>query len=655
MSRAAAGNPVREGDRPFPGSLRRSACALVALLLAVGPATAEELAAQRGVTLAAGGEARVVIATDPAASPAEELAASELASYLGRMSGAVFSVVTAPASGPAIVLRVDPRSAAELGEEGYVISTRADGLVLSGGSPRAVLYAAYDLLARLGCRWLAPELAFYEGAAEHVPHHPTLRWEHAGEVVERPVFALRKLTVEEGLTHDEANLRQIIAWMPKARFNTLQLPTDYQGSGRVRWDAWREALTPELDRRGLLIEVGGHGYQNFLNAEMEGGTLFERHPEWFGKDAECRRSPAPHLVFDTENPDAVAYLIGNVLAYLEARPEIDIFDFWPPDGARWAECPEMEALGTPQDRQTRLVNRLQAELERVRPDVRLEIIAYAHTKDPPGTETLSPAVLVDFCPIGQNFDVDLDDPRGANNALYVETIGEWARRFAGDLGIYTYYRRYAWRSLPNVMARYIARDLRWHAAVPMRAVSSYAEPGDWGTYEVNHYALGHLAWNPHRDVEALLDGHARARYGAAHAAAAAALAALEETVRTHGSIPYSEPRSATEIAAARAALGERAGELRAAAAGSPAAEAARARLLLMLDFAMRDLAIQQAKAEGAGEDDVRPRVAELVGFLEAHADRGVFLLRGRGDLDRYLRHYLRGIAPAAAPARAASE
>ena len=35
------------------------------------------------------------------------------------------------------------------------------------------------------------------------------------------------------------------------------------------WDKFRERVTPECRKRGITIEVGGHGYQNFLNAEME--------------------------------------------------------------------------------------------------------------------------------------------------------------------------------------------------------------------------------------------------------------------------------------------------------------------------------------------------------------------------------------------------
>ena len=95
-------------------------------------------------------------------------------------------------------------------------------------------------------------------------------------------------------------------------------------------------LTPELQRRGIVVEVGGHGYQNFLNAEMPapegGGTLFEQHPEYFGADQQGRRRKEHGRAPCTSNPDAVAYLTKNLLAYVQVRPEINIFDLWPPDG-----------------------------------------------------------------------------------------------------------------------------------------------------------------------------------------------------------------------------------------------------------------------------------------------------------------------------------
>ena len=54
--------------------------------------------------------------------------------------------------------------------------------------------------------------------------------------------------------------------------------------GKVKWDTIsRAASRRSVRKHGIIDPVGGHGYQNFLNAEMEGGKLFEQHPEWFGQ------------------------------------------------------------------------------------------------------------------------------------------------------------------------------------------------------------------------------------------------------------------------------------------------------------------------------------------------------------------------------------
>ena len=321
------------GRTSRPGQRARLSTVLISLAAA---AAATEASAQANVTLARDGETTYTIAVGDASSATLAFAGAELSRYLQRLTGAGFPVAPLASAGNAIVLRIGPPVGGSGDEEAYSIAVRGDSLLLTGASDRAVLYATYDLLARLGCEWLAPALDFYGGAAEVVPRRPTLVYEAAADVVEDPVFAFRKIDVEEGLSHDTESLLRIVEWMPKVRYNTLQVPMDYGGTGRVRWDAWREALTPELEKRGILIEVGGHGYQNFLNAGMEDGTLFERHPEWFGMDAQCRRTPDERMVFNTANPAAVDYLIENVLEYLRAHPEIDIFDFWPPDGVRWS-------------------------------------------------------------------------------------------------------------------------------------------------------------------------------------------------------------------------------------------------------------------------------------------------------------------------------
>src|SRR5262249_6681717 len=152
---------------------------------------------------------------------------------------------------------------------------------------------------------------------------------------------------------------------------------------RVMWDKFRDAVAPECQKRGITIEVGGHGYQNFLNADMEDGKLFQQHPEYFGQDEKGARTKVENRVFCTSNPQAVEYLIKNFIAYVKERPEIEIYDFWPPDGAKWCACDECRKLGDPPDRQAILLRQVQSRVKESRPNLRLEIIAYSAALNPP--------------------------------------------------------------------------------------------------------------------------------------------------------------------------------------------------------------------------------------------------------------------------------
>ncbi|MDQ3674202.1 MAG: DUF4838 domain-containing protein, partial [Gemmatimonadota bacterium] len=365
------------------------------------------------------------------------------------------------------------------------------------------------------------------------------------------------------------------------------------------------------------------------------------------KGADCRPSRAANLAFNTANREAVTYFTDRIVSYLRERPEIRIFDLWPPDGVRWSECNDGEALGSPVERQAKLVVAVHEAIGRARIPVRVEMIAYADTRSVPLETRLPRDVLVDFCPIGQNFDFQIDDPRGKNNAQYVAELHEWRRSFSGDIGLYSYYRRYAWISLPVILPRYIQHDLQWYASLPLQGVSTYAEPGDWFTYEVNHFALAKLAWNPRTNADSLLGEYAAARYGAAAPDAGKALEMMEETVRVFGSVQNSTPRSAAEIAAARIRIDAQRRAISAQARRAHPRDVAGAldRLSLMLEFASRDLEIQHARAAGMPGDRILSLIDGLLPLFVANRNSGVFLLTGGDDKSRVRRHY--GIRPAA--------
>jgi hypothetical protein len=592
--------------------------------------------------LTVGGQAKCAIVLAGDASPAEKFAAEELARYIRAISGAQLQTIEPTDARPhRIVFARSESIGKKFGPDAYALAVKGLDVVLVADSDRARLFAVYDLLERLGCRWLAPHFVFYNGAAEFIPKNANLviELDDDGVIIEEPDFAIRKLDVEEGLSHNTENLRQLVEWAPKLRYNTLMVPRDYGGRGRVTWDQWRDAITPEAKKRGLIIEVGGHGYENFINAKMEDGKLFERHPEWFGQDDKGKRSKSQRRVFCTSNGGAVEFVTNGVLDYLASRPEIEVFEMWPPDGAEWCTCDACKALGEPPDRQALLVNHVQNVLEKERPGVRLEIIAYSKALLPPSKVKLDPRILVDFCPINQCFEVPINDLSSERNADYVKALLAWRKEFTGDIGLYSYYRKYAWKSLPVLIPHYMQADLQFYKKQPLQAVMIYGEPGDWGTYEVNHYTLGKLAWNANADVAELLVDFCKGRYGADHAEAAhTALVMLGGWVRSHGNIPFTRIKSPQQIHAARAKLSE-------IIAKFPRADPAFVRLHLMFKYAIRDLDIQKLRAAKAPKEEIAKQVESLVAFLAEHKDAGVFIIRGQpSDLDRALSRY--GVQPA---------
>lgn len=594
------------------------------------------------------GKSDYVIATAKNASPAEMLAANELSKYIEQMSGAKLLLSGDVVPKKAIVVASD---AAIIGDE-YRI--RADGATIhiEGGRGRSALYAVYDLLDRLGCRWLAPSFSHYQGSAEFVPKAKDLAIDLSKPIVEKPALSIRKLYVEEGHSHNAENLAQMAEWMPKARFNMLVIPTDYSGRGVVKWDNWREALTPELQKRDLVIEVGGHGYQNFLNAEMEDGKLFEKHPDWFGMDAEGKRRREHGRVFCLSNDKAVEYLVNNFLEYLKARPEIQTYAFWPPDGASWCECPKCaagasipdrrdKAIGGPADQQAYLLGKVKAAVAKVRPDIRLEIIAYAKAISPPKTQKMDKSVLVDFCPIQQCFEVQINDPTSEVNANYVKELRAWRKSFDGDISIYSYYRKYAWKSLPNLIPHYMQKDLQFYATIPTQGISSYAEPGDWFTYELNHYVLGNLAWNPSADVDALIKKFAEARYGSQAQMAMDTYATLEDVVRHNCGIPGTILKSVDELNKAQEKLDLAAENLRTAESRTKDPAVARniGRMLLMIEYARLDIDVRESKAAKAPREETDKLIGKVAAFLKEHGDDGVFVLHNRTESPKILKTY----------------
>ena len=584
--------------------------------------------------LASRGKARYSISVSAEASLPEQYAASELAHWLNVMTDAGFTVNNGKTAGRTIFVGKASSDAfvqagiPYLGDEESGIFVRGNNIFLGGACGRAVIYAVYDFLGKLGCTWCAPDFRFYEGRSSHVPRTETLRYSDTGDVRTAKTFKYRKFYVEEGLSHNLDNLRQLIDWMPKVGYNTLVVPIDYQGRGVVKWDNWRDDLIPELDKRDIIIEVGGHGYQNFLNAEMDGGRVYHEHPEWFGVDNKGNRSKEHRIVFCTSEPDAVSFLQNNILKYLKSHPEIDIFDFWPPDGDRWCLCDKCRKTSAT-DRHLALVSNTAEFLKKELPEVKLECLAYSRYVAPPENEKLDSSVLLDFCPIGQNFETQIYDEITEANKNYKKSLLEWKKVFPGEISIYTYFRKYIWQSLPNIIPHYMQNDLKFYEKVGADGVSVYSEPGDWFAYGPNYYVLAALAEDPDTDVDALMKEYSAIVFGDRADAALTVYDMLEKTVPFATRFPSSGYKTPEDYDRYAATVAETRKMLKSEISGcnDSVTKSHLERLDCMLGYV--EISIAERKNEVITGKRLKGNMIteEVRKYFTENADKGIFIIR----------------------------
>lgn len=596
-----------------------------------------ELFAKSKVSISENGKAKLVISIPVNPTISQQFAASELARYLHQITGVQFPI-KGVVKQPAIILQLKKN---QKPKEAYGLLIKSSDIILSGNSDRAILYAVYDLLERLGCVWLAPDFHMYAGKHEVIPYNPDLVFLLKAPVNAQSFFLYRKIDIDGGRSHNADNLKKMIDWMAKSRYNVLRVPLNMNGNDRVKWETWRNDLLSELKKRDMILEVGGHGYQNFINAKMENGMLFKNHPEWFGKDSSCNPSTSERLVFNTTNTEAVDYVIANIIKYISQHPEIKIFGLWPSDVGRWQDCKEMEKYGTPQDRQATFANKVEVAIHKIRPDIILELIAYSYTLSVPLKVPLSKTIQVDFCPINQCFEKQIYDKSSVRNNEYTDELKKWRTNFSGDIGLYSYYRKYAWRSAPIVIPHYIQHDMQWYAKLSLQGISTYAEPGDWFTYELNHFILGHVSWNPNVNIDSLSKLFFVGRYTTNWKIAQTAYHALEQITPLYGSIPFTSLKSKEEIDMANVKIAQHISSIETAQKNEKdkVVSGNLSRLLLMLKYLEKDLSIQSSLAAKTPKEVVLEQIKDLLAFLQVNIDKGLFILTGDNDLARFTKKY----------------
>ena len=471
--------------------LKTRSLLIAAVCLAVLPGCS------RQARIARDGACRYQVVLSADAAPAEVTAASELAKYIGQITGGTPAVVKdteAPVSSREIVVgrtsRDIPRVAAcrdTLGGEGFAILWDGPRAFVTGSGEndgRGTLYGAYEFIRDMGCE-------FYASDTETVPSDPSLRMPRRDRV-EKPVFEYRD----------------------------------------VYWSAvWDKEISTKLHRNGNLAgqppkELGGgvfyagprfvHSFVSLVSQE----EYFDTHPEYFSEIDGKRTGRYLYSQLCMTNEDVFQIALKKVRGWLEENPDARIVSVSQNDSfiiESYCTCPSCKAIideeGAPMGPMLRFVNRIADSLKVDHPEVAVDLLAYQYSVTPPSKTVPRDNVIVRYCTGGCNGHSIAECP---NNAVARQNIENW-HRICNRIYVWDYTTNFAQYLCPFPNFYTLKDNINFFKDNGVKGVFEQGMyqggvSGEFG--ELRAYVLAKLLWNPSLDTDALIDGFMGAYYGA---------------------------------------------------------------------------------------------------------------------------------------------
>jgi hypothetical protein len=452
-----------------------------------------------------------------------KLAATELQTYLQKISGAKLDILTEADNPHGTLILVGPSSRAsqaahDMGasipagltpgrrDEGFVVVCGDSlwPLVLAGndaGPYHGTEYAVYEFLNRLGVRWFMPG-----DYGEVVPKLATITVP-AMRVIEKPSFIMRNWWVHALPPYDEQESR----WKLRNKMNPEPMFA-VPGDSSVR------NVLPPADR---------------VKAE----------PDLFALNQDGTRNPYhPNLT----NPKTIEYAANVIKKYLRQHPDANSYGFAPDDGLPRDYSPETLKLnqgftdllgrpGVPAEMSTTeewigFVNKVAQEVHRDFPGIYIATNGYANRNLPPQGVKLDDHLVIMFAAIWSCTLHAYDDPHCWQKVRQAEILRRWCE-LCPNVWVYNYNYQMLVSSLAAIPeTRKIRRELplmkKWGViGFNDEARNQWMENGIQ-----SRYLRAKLEWNADADAEAILRDYFSRWYGPAVEPMRAFYEALEDAI-----------------------------------------------------------------------------------------------------------------------------
>ena len=423
---------------------------------------------------------------------AEMYAASTLYQYLYKATKAIvpyFSdVERCPKRTPEIYIGSDVRDVhtdvSHLSNDGFVIKTYGEDIIIAGKTPRGTVYGVYYFLEKyINFKCFTKDIETYD-------HVNTLIVEDL-DVCINPTFEYREMYFRSAFDTD---------FCVKNRLNSNMAHIPSEKGGRMKFFNFH------------------HSFLDLVPPDV----YYDAHPEYFSFVDGKRLRINTQLCLSNEDVFNIAR--NTLRKWIKENPECKVFSVAQNDWYNYCTCPECrkidEQYGTPAASIIMFVNRLAEDIKNDYPDVLIHTFAYQYSKKAPEGLRVADNVIVRLCNIECSWDTAMEkqaaDKPDSQAAEFVKNIIQW-----GNICKHLYIWDYAccfwnyllpfpnYRTMPENMRTYAKNNI---VGVMQQGNFSFGEASALSDLEC--YLGARLLWDPFQDENAIIDDFIKGVYGA---------------------------------------------------------------------------------------------------------------------------------------------
>ncbi len=452
--------------------------------------TEPEESVYTGETLEITQDYKIIIGED--ASVSEKNAAEKLQMYLNEISGIYLEIandsteetekeiIVGKTSREGISYTIDRQT---LGDEGIVIKTVEEKIILSGAEKRGAIYAVYNFLEKyFDCHWFTHDLTVIPKAEKLL------------------------IPSEIDYTYTPAITYRATDWISPSK------SLEYKAANGLN-DCLYGFMSDEYGFGVQYAESFCHTMQFLVNA-----SYFEEDPTIFALGKESRKRTTDQLCLT--NPRTLEIAIASVRDWLQRNPKATIVSVTQNDNQNYCVCENCKRIdkeeGSHAGTMLRFVNAIADDIKEDYPNVFVDTFAYQYTRTPPKITVPRDNVIVRLCSIECSFSTPLNSGECEENTAFVEDLENWSK-ICKNLHIWDYTTNYKHFLAPfgnfDVLQENI-KLFRENNVIGIYEEGNYRADDSNGEFaELRSYMLARIMWNPDCDIDKLMYDFCKAYYG----------------------------------------------------------------------------------------------------------------------------------------------